>query len=176
MATRRGGGKRKRKTNKETEKNGNVEKKKPKMTKPQQLEGTEYLEEKCNLEDMWKAAFPQGTDALYGLKWDFKHLEEALEEGGFLHGKKDQEYFLVNVPTVVVIESTTEPSKDLAEEENGWVPYIPLEERDRQVEKTSSWIFTLCCNNRRAALRNKKEEHVENFEYGLPYISESGGG
>lgn len=55
----------------------------------------------------------------------------------------------------------------------GWVPYIPLEERDRQVEKTSSRIFTLFCNNRRAALRNKKEEHVEKCEYCLAYFSES---
>lgn len=55
----------------------------------------------------------------------------------------------------------------------GWVPYIPLEERDRQVEKTSSRIFTLFCNNRRAALRNKKEERVEKIEYCLAYFSES---
>ncbi|KAG5374951.1 hypothetical protein IGI04_039547 [Brassica rapa subsp. trilocularis] len=137
------------------------------------------LKEKRNLEDLWKAAFPVGTDALCGLNWDFKHLEEALEEGGF-------EYIFVNVPTVVVIESNTEPSKELAikslqsatEEgtitmRTGRVPYIPLQERDRQVEKTSSRIFTLFCNNRRAALRNKKEERVEKFEYCLPYFSES---
>lgn len=196
ISARRGGGKRKRGTNKETQKNDNVKKKKSRVTKPQQEEETEYLEEKRNLEDLWKASFPVGTDALPGLNWDFKHLEEALEEGGFLHGKKvyvlgfaepqhcldkDQEYFFVNVPTVVVIDSTTEPSKELAiksiqsaSEEGaittrtGWVPYIPLEERDRQVEKTISRIFTLFCNNRRAA-RDKKEERVQNFEYCLPY-------
>lgn len=161
------------------------------------------LKEKRNLEDLWKAAFPVGTDALCGLNWDFKHLEEALEEGGFGFSTgrkfmfqglqnfqhcldKDQEYIFVNVPTVVVIESNTEPSKELAikslqsatEEgtitmRTGRVPYIPLQERDRQVEKTSSRIFTLFCNNRRAALRNKKEERVEKFEYCLPYFSES---
>ncbi|KAH0906450.1 hypothetical protein HID58_038277 [Brassica napus] len=181
MSARRGGGKRKRGTNKETEKkNGNVGNKKWRVAKPQQDKETEeYLKEKRNLEDLLKAAFPVGTDALCGLNWDFKHLEEALEEGGF-------EYIFVNVPTVVVIESNTEPSKELAikslqsatEEgtitmRTGRVPYIPLQERDRQVEKTSSRIFTLFCNNRRAALRNKKEERVEKFEYCLPYFSES---
>ncbi|CAN7139799.1 unnamed protein product [Brassica rapa subsp. narinosa] len=38
----------------------------------------------------------------------------------------------------------------------------------RTGRKTSSRIFTLFCNNRRAALRNKKEERVEKFEYFLP--------
>lgn len=70
---------------------------------------------------------------------------------------KDQEYFFVNVPTVVVIESNTEPSKELAiksiqsatEEgtitmRTGWVPYIPLEERDRQVEQVQALGSLLC--------------------------------
>ncbi|XP_009121270.1 protein HEAT INTOLERANT 4 [Brassica rapa] len=154
MTARRGGGKRKRGTNKETEKkNGNVSNKKWRVTKPQQD----------------------------------KETEEYLKRNNFQHClDKDQEYIFVNVPTVVVIESNTEPSKELAikslqsatEEgtitmRTGRVPYIPLQERDRQVEKTSSRIFTLFCNNRRAALRNKKEERVEKFEYCLPYFSES---
>ncbi|KAF3565928.1 hypothetical protein DY000_02017080 [Brassica cretica] len=119
MSARRGDGKRKRGTNKETEKkNGNVGNKKWRVTKPQQDKETEeYLKEKRNLEYLWKAAFPVGTDALCGLNWDFKHLEEALEEGGF----------------------------------------SPREE-----------VYVLG-----AALRNKKEEHVEKCEYCLAYFSES---
>ncbi|CAG7909984.1 unnamed protein product [Brassica rapa] len=124
MSARRGGGKRKRGTNKETEKkNGNVSNKKWRVTKPQQD----------------------------------KETEEYLQRNNFQHClDKDQEYIFVNVPTVVVIESNTEPSKELAikslqsatEEgtitmRTGRVPYIPLQERDRQVEKTSSRIFTL---------------------------------
>ncbi|KAF2576391.1 hypothetical protein F2Q70_00004959 [Brassica cretica] len=157
MSARRGDGKRKRGTNKETEKkNGNVGNKKWRVTKPQQDKETdEYLKEKRNLEYLWKAAFPVGTDALCGLNWDFKHLEEALEEGGFSPRE----------------ESATEEGTITMR--TGWVPYIPLEERDRQVEKTSSRIFTLFCNNRRAALRNKKEERVEKIEYCLAYFSES---
>ncbi|BBG95246.1 hypothetical protein Prudu_003733 [Prunus dulcis] len=46
----------------------------------------EYLEEPRNLEDLWKAAFPVGTewdqlDAVYRFKWDFSNLEQAFEEG-----------------------------------------------------------------------------------------------
>lgn len=52
----------------------------------------------------------------------------------------------------------------------GWFPYIPLRERDKQVERTNSLIFTLCCSQRRAALRNMKVERVKKFEYCLPYF------
>ncbi|CAH8387512.1 unnamed protein product [Eruca vesicaria subsp. sativa] len=175
--------------------------------KPPQEE--EYFEEKRNLEDLWKVAFPVGTefehlDALYRFNWDFKNLEEALEEGGFLHERKvyvfgfaepqhfvddkEQEH-LINVPTVVVIDSTIEPSNKVAiasiqsareetitmkEMRMGWFPYIPLQERDKQVERTNSRIFTLCCNQRRAALRNMKVERVKKFEYCLPYFFKPG--
>lgn len=72
--------------------------------------------------------FPVGTefehlDAIYGFNWDFKNLEEALEEGGFLHGKKvyvfgfaEPQHFkhIIHVPTVNVIDSTIEPSNKVA--------------------------------------------------------------
>ncbi|KAG2310583.1 hypothetical protein Bca52824_022140 [Brassica carinata] len=191
------GAMRERNTSKETKKDDDVRSKLP------QEEETEYFEEKRNLEDLWKAAFPVGTefehlDAIYGFNWDFKNLEEALEEGGFLHGKKvyvfgfaepqhfkEQEH-LLHVPTVIVIDSTIEPSNKLAiasiqsareetitmkEMRMGWFPYIPLQERDKQIERTNSLIFTLCCNQRRASLRNMKVERVKKFEYCLPYFS-----
>ncbi|XP_020883557.1 uncharacterized protein LOC110229072 [Arabidopsis lyrata subsp. lyrata] len=84
----RGGGKRKRTTKKEIEKKG-VKKARATKTK----EEPEYFEEKRNLEDLWKVASPVGIeweefDNLYKCNWQFKSLEEALEEGGMLYGKK----------------------------------------------------------------------------------------
>ncbi|KAJ4911328.1 hypothetical protein Rs2_05949 [Raphanus sativus] len=140
------GAMRERNTSKETKKNDDV------RNKPPQEVGTEF----------------EHLDAIYGFNWDFKNLEEALEEGGFLHGKKvyvfgfaepqhfldddkEQEHF-IHVPTVVVIDSTIEPSNKVAiasiqsakeetitmkEMRMGWFPYIPLRERDKQVERTS---------------------------------------
>ncbi|KAL7606475.1 hypothetical protein Lser_V15G19374 [Lactuca serriola] len=45
------------------------------------------------MEDLWKQAFPVGTewhqlDSLSEYKWNFSNLEGAFEEGGVLHGKK----------------------------------------------------------------------------------------
>ncbi|KAL0752001.1 hypothetical protein Bca101_034004 [Brassica carinata] len=92
----RGGGKRKRATTKKDievkeEKKPAARAKKARVAKPQ--EEPEYFEDERNLEGLWKAAFPVGTewdklDAVYEFNWDFKNLEEALEEGGLLHGKK----------------------------------------------------------------------------------------
>ncbi|MCO5582053.1 hypothetical protein L7F22_035944 [Adiantum nelumboides] len=56
-----------------------------------------YVEEEVTpvtpLKDIWKDAFPVGTewdqyDRVYELEWDFSHLEEAFGENGILHGKK----------------------------------------------------------------------------------------
>ncbi|CAE6241719.1 unnamed protein product [Arabidopsis arenosa] len=189
-----GKGKRKRTTKKETEKKARATKTK---------EEPEYFEGKRNLEDLWKAAFPVGTewhnlDAVYDeFNWDFKSLEEAFEEGGMLYGKKvfvfgtAEPDFLedvnktVYVPTVVVIESPFPPSEKLGikavqrvEEEivpmklmkMDWVPYIPFENRDRQVDRVNFQIFCLGCTQRRAALRHMKEDRVKMFEYCLPYF------
>ncbi|WZZ31919.1 hypothetical protein YC2023_015320 [Brassica napus] len=179
------GAMRERNTSKETKKDDDV------STKPPQEEETEYFEEKRNLEDLWKAAFPVGTefehlDAIYGFNWDFKNLEEALEEVGFLYGKKvyvfgfaEPQHFkhIIHVPTVDVIDSTIEPSNKVAiasiqsvREETITMKEMRME-RDKQVERTNSRIFTLCCNQRRAALRNMKVERVKRFEYCLPYFS-----
>ncbi|KAG5402999.1 hypothetical protein IGI04_009118 [Brassica rapa subsp. trilocularis] len=180
------GGKRKRATKKEVdvkdEKKPPPRAKKARVAKPQ--EEPEYFEDERNLEGLWKAAFPVGTewdqlDALYEYNWDFKHLEEALEEGGFLFGKK---VFLfgctepqlvpfkgankiLHVPAVVAVESPFPPSDKIGitsvqrevEEiipmktmKMDWLPYIPLENR--------------------AALRHMKEDLVKKYEYCLPYF------
>ncbi|KAL5555873.1 hypothetical protein UlMin_038109 [Ulmus minor] len=89
----------------------------------------EYFEDKRSLEDLWKAAFPVGTewdqlDALYEFNWDFSNLEKAFEEGGKLYGKKvylfgctepqlvsvKGENKVVCIPVVVAIDSPFPPS------------------------------------------------------------------
>ncbi|XP_010443136.1 PREDICTED: uncharacterized protein LOC104726065 [Camelina sativa] len=191
-----GGGKRKRNTKKEAEKK-DVKKPRAIRTRPQQE--TEYFEDKRNLEDLWKAAFPVGTewhklDAVYNeFNWDFKTLEEAFEEGGILYGKKVFVFGiaeptiegLVHVPTVVAVESPFPPSDKIGvksvqrvEEEivpmkqmkMDWVPYIPFENRGKQVDRMNFQIFTLGCTQRRSALRHLKEDRIKMFEYSLPYF------
>lgn len=89
----------------------------------------EYFEDKRNLEDLWKAAFPVGTewdqlDAVYQFKWNFSNLEDAFEEGGKLHGKKvylfgctepqlvsfKGESKIICIPVVVAVVSPFPPS------------------------------------------------------------------
>ncbi|CAL9229787.1 unnamed protein product [Arabidopsis halleri] len=202
----RRGGKRKRATKKETEVK-DEKKPIPSVKKPRVAKVKEepvYFEEKRNLEDLWKVAFPVGTewdqlDALYEFNWDFQNLEEALEEGGKLYGKKVYVFGctepqlvpykgankIVHVPAVVVIESPFPPSDKIGitsvqrevEEiipmkkmKMDWLPYIPIEKRDRQVDKMNSQIFTLVCTQRRSALRHMKEDQLKKFEYCLPYF------
>ncbi|XP_059432329.1 protein HEAT INTOLERANT 4-like [Corylus avellana] len=89
----------------------------------------EYFEDKRNLEDLWKAVFPVGTewdqlDAVYQFKWNFSNLEDAFEEGGKLHGKKvylfgctepqlvsfKGESKIICIPVVVAVVSPFPPS------------------------------------------------------------------
>ncbi|KAF4355136.1 hypothetical protein F8388_026061 [Cannabis sativa] len=155
----------------------------------------EYFEDKRNLEDLWMAAFPVGTewdqlDILYQFKWDFSNLEKAFEEGGTLHGKKAYlfgctEPQLVSVKGENKVVSPFPPSDKIGinsvqrESEEiipmkqmkmDWVPYIPLEKRDSQVDRLKSQIFILSCTQRRAALKHLKIDRLKKFEYCLPYF------
>ncbi|EFH41190.1 predicted protein [Arabidopsis lyrata subsp. lyrata] len=198
-------GKRKRVTKTEAEKKPTPRaKKRAKTTKVQTAE-PEYFEEKRNLEDLWKDTFPVGTewdqqDAVYDFNWDFKNLEEALEEGGKLYGKKVYvfgctESYSVNyknekkdviVPAVVCIDSSIPPSDKIGvasvQGEVGeiipmknmkmdWVPYVPLEQRDRQVDRKNFPVFILGCTQRRSALKHLPEDRAKKFNYCLPYIN-----
>ncbi|KAG7539197.1 Papain-like cysteine peptidase superfamily [Arabidopsis suecica] len=171
---------------------------------PQEAE-PEYFE-KRNLEDLWKDTFPVGTewdqqDAVYDFNWDFKNLEEALEEGGKLYGKKvyvfgcteshsvnyKNEKKDVIVPAVVCIESSIPPSDKIGvasvQGEVGeiipmknmkmdWVPYVPLEQRDRQVDRKNFPVFILGCSQGRSALKHSTDDHVKKFNYCFPYIND----
>ncbi|CAN0865186.1 Protein HEAT INTOLERANT 4 [Linum grandiflorum] len=164
----------------------------------------EYFEKKRNMEDLWKAVFPVGTewdqlDDLYKYNWDFSNLEEALEEGGVLHGKKvylfgctepqllpfQDDNKLIRVPAIVAVVSPFPPSDKIGitsvqrESEEiipmkqmkmDWVPYIPMENRDTEVLRLKSQIFILSCTQRRSALRHMKIERLKKFEYCLPYF------
>lgn len=102
-------------------------------------------------------------DSLYDINWNFSNLENAFEEGGLLSGKKvylfgctepqlvmhKLENKVICIPVVVAVLSPFPPSDKIginsiqreAEEiipmkpmKMDWVPYIPLEDRDSQVE------------------------------------------
>ncbi|EOX92257.1 Myosin-H heavy chain isoform 2 [Theobroma cacao] len=164
----------------------------------------EYFEDKRNLEDLWKAAFPVGTewdqlDSVYQVSWNFSNLEDAFEEGGKLYGKKvylfgctepqlvpyKGENKVICIPVVVAVVSPFPPSDKIginsvqreAEEivpmkqmKMDWVPYIPLENRDSQVDRLKSQIFILGCTQRRAALKQMKIDRLKKYEYCLPYF------
>ncbi|XVF17146.1 hypothetical protein REPUB_Repub10bG0094200 [Reevesia pubescens] len=155
-------------------------------------------------EDLWKAAFPVGTewdqlDTVYQFNWNFSNLEDAFEEGGKLHGKNvylfgctepqlvpyKGENKVICIPVVVAVVSPFAPSDKIginsvqreAEEivpmkqmKMDWVPYIPLENRDSQVERLKSQIFILSCTQRRVALKQMKIDRLKKFEYCLPYF------
>lgn len=138
-------------------------------------------------------------DQVYQYKWNFSNLEDAFEEGGELYGQKvylfgctepqlvffRDEGKVTCIPVVVAVVSPFPPSDKIginsvqreAEEivpmkhmKMDWVPYIPLEDRDAQVERLKSQIFILSCKQRRAGLRHLKLERVKKFEYCLPYF------
>ncbi|KAK1391948.1 protein HEAT INTOLERANT 4 [Heracleum sosnowskyi] len=138
-------------------------------------------------------------DLVYQYKWDFSNLENAFEQGGDLHGKKvylfgctEPQLVFLNgqgkvtvIPVVVAVESPFPPSDKIGvnsvqreveeilpmkQMKMDWVPYIPLENRDSQVERLKSQIFILSCTQRRAGLKQMKLDRLKKFEYCLPYF------
>ncbi|KAJ9670851.1 hypothetical protein PVL29_027034 [Vitis rotundifolia] len=138
-------------------------------------------------------------DLLYQFKWNFSNLEKAFEEGGKLYGKKvylfgcsepqlvsyKGENKVICIPAVVAVVSPFPPSDKIginsvqreAEEivpmkqmKMDWVPYIPLENRESQVDRLKTQIFILSCTQRRAALKHLKIDRVKKYEYCLPYF------
>nr|KYP69345.1 Myosin-H heavy chain [Cajanus cajan] len=138
-------------------------------------------------------------DSVYQYKWNFSNLENAFEEGGVLHGKRvylfgctepqlvwfKDESKVVCIPVVVAVVSPFPPSDKIGinsvqrESEEiipmkqmkmDWVPYIPLEDRESQVDRLKSQIFILSCTQRRAALKHLKLDRVKKYEYCLPYF------
>ncbi|KMZ57439.1 unknownprotein [Zostera marina] len=171
---------------------------------PKPKEEPEYFTEKRNLEDLWQAAFPVGTEwdnleKLQCINWSFLNLENAFEEGGELHGKKvylfgctepqmlfiDGQQKITCIPVVVAVVSPFPPSDKVGiksiqrvEEEiipmkamkMGWVPYIPLDDRNNRLDRVKTQIYTLACTQRRSALRHLKIDRIKKYEYCLPYF------
>ncbi|KAG4115280.1 hypothetical protein ERO13_D12G093900v2 [Gossypium hirsutum] len=125
--------------------------------------------------------------------------QEAFEEGGRLYGKKvylfgctepqlvpyKGENKVICIPVVVAVVSPFPPSDKIginsvqreAEEivpmkqmKMDWVPYIPLENRDSQVDRLQSQMFILSCTQRRVALKQMKIDRLKKYEYCLPYF------
>ncbi|KAK4585332.1 hypothetical protein RGQ29_022840 [Quercus rubra] len=138
-------------------------------------------------------------DAVYQFNWNFSNLEDAFEEGGKLYGEKvylfgctepqlvsfKGESKVICIPVVVAVVSPFPPSDKIginsvqreAEEiipmkqmKMDWVPYIPLEDRDSQVDRLKSQIYILRCTQRRAALKHLKIDRLKKYEYCLPYF------
>eukprot|EP01018_Ginkgo_biloba_P025399 Gb_10164 [translate_table: standard] len=89
----------------------------------------EFVPDQRNMDDLWRAAFPVGTewdqlDNVYNIQWDFSNLEKAFEEGGVLFGKKaylfgctepqlvpfEDQTKVVCIPVVVAVVSPFPPS------------------------------------------------------------------
>ncbi|KAJ0753285.1 putative protein HEAT INTOLERANT 4 [Helianthus annuus] len=159
----------------------------------------QFFQQQRELEDLWKQAFPVGTewdqiDLLLKHNWNFSNLEDAFEEGGILHGKKvyifsctepQAKSIATLIPVVIVVVSPYPPSDkivctsvqmaseeiiDMKRMKMDWVPYIPLGKRDSSVERLKTQIFVLGCVQRRAGLKHLKLERVKKFEYCIPYI------
>ncbi|KAK8607007.1 hypothetical protein V6N13_052758 [Hibiscus sabdariffa] len=144
----------------------------------------EYFEDKRNLEDLWKAAFPVGTewdqlDTVYQYNWNFSNLEDAFEEGGKLYGKKaflfgctepqlvpyKGENKVICIPVVVAVVSPFPPSDKIginsvqreAEE------IIPMK------QMKMDWVPYIPLENR-VALKQMKIDRLKKYEYCLPYF------
>ncbi|XP_021887456.1 uncharacterized protein LOC110806821 [Carica papaya] len=171
-----------------------------KRVKVEHQQEPEYFEDQRNLEDLWRAIYPVGTewdqlDSLYDGKWSFSNLEVAdvfyskfkdivvfkLSQLVFYKGENK----VMCIPVVVAVASPFPPSDKIginsvqreAEEivpmkrmKMDWIPYIPLEKRGSQVDRLKSQIFILGCTQRRASLKNMKFDHMKKFEYCLPYF------
>ncbi|XP_062002237.1 protein HEAT INTOLERANT 4-like [Rosa rugosa] len=170
----------------------------------------EYVEEQRNLQDLWKAAFPVGTEwdrleSIYQYDWDFSNLEKEFEEeGGKFHGIGNNKVYLfgqtetsspsqpVLIPTLVAVVAPRPPSMEIGirsvqredkeivpmrQMKMDWIPYIPLEQREgwnsERAKKFGSnlpQIFVLGCTQRKAGLKQMKEERWMKFQYCMPYL------
>lgn len=181
--------------------------KRVKATQPEPSPEPQYVEEQRNLQDLWKAAFPVGTewdrlDSVYKYDWDFTNLEREFEEGGKFYGIGNNKVYLfgatetsspslpVLIPTLVAVVAPRPPSMEIGirsvqregeeivpmkQMKMDWIPYIPLEVREGwQSERASKsslpQIFVLGCTQRKASLKQMKEDRWMKFQYCMPYL------
>ncbi|KAL6142783.1 hypothetical protein ACLB2K_061059 [Fragaria x ananassa] len=186
--------------------------KRVKASQPQPQPEPEYVEEQRNLQDLWKAAFPVGTewdrlDSLYKYDWDFSNLEKEFEEeGGKFHGIGNNKVYLfsqtetsspsvpVLIPTLVAVVAPRPPSMEIGirsvqredkeivpmrQMKMDWIPYIPVgqregwnSERGGKIKSGSNLpqIFVLGCTQRKASLKQMKEDRWMKFQYCMPYL------
>jgi len=138
-------------------------------------------------------------ETVYKYPWKFTNLEKSFEENGALFGKRvyifgctepqlvpfNGDKKVVQIPVVVVVVSPFPPSDKIGiksvqmegeaiipmkEMKMGWVPYIPYKKRGMPVESLKTQIYTLQCTQRRAALKQLKQERLKKYEYCLPYF------
>ncbi|GJN26151.1 hypothetical protein PR202_gb14060 [Eleusine coracana subsp. coracana] len=129
-------------------------------------------------------------DKINEFKWNFEHLENALEEGGILYGRTvylfgctEPAHLYVNGELKMVdcpfppsdklgINSVQREKEEIVSMKTmkmDWVPYVPLEDRLSKLESLKTKIFTLVCTQRRSALKHLNLERVKTFDYCLPF-------
>ncbi|CAD6221109.1 unnamed protein product [Miscanthus lutarioriparius] len=135
-------------------------------------------------EDLWWSAFPIGTewesiDKIKEFNWNFENLEKTLEEGGELY--MGRRFTCLEAPSVDcpfppsdkiginLVQTGKEEIVPMKEMKMAWVPYVPLEDRFGRIESLKTKIFTLCCTQRRSALKHMKTERANKFYYCMPY-------
>ncbi|CAM8899826.1 unnamed protein product [Rhodiola kirilowii] len=185
-------------TKKKTKPNPKANGSKPPLPEPEFFEDKRSLEDLW-IETFPVGTEWDQLDMVYQYKWNFTNLEEAFEEGGKLYGQKvylfgstepqmvpvKGENKVILIPVVVAVVSPIPPSDKIginsvqreAEEivpmkkmKMDWVPFIPLEKRESQVERMKHRIYILKCTQRRAALKHLKIDRVKLFDYCMPYF------
>ncbi|CAH1421711.1 unnamed protein product [Lactuca virosa] len=137
--------------------------KRSKVSKPESE--PEFFEEQRDMEDLWKQAFPVGTewhqlDLLSEYKWNFSNLEVVSP---FPPSDK------IGIQSVY---RESEEILDMKQMKMDWVPYIPLGKRGSSVERLKYQIFILSCVQRRSSLKHLKLDRVLKFQYCLPYFND----
>ncbi|CAH1421712.1 unnamed protein product [Lactuca virosa] len=168
--------------------------KRSKVSKPESE--PEFFEEQRDMEDLWKQAFPVGTewhqlDLLSEYKWNFSNLEKYMQQSHLTREDTilsfhDQPKGIC-IPVVVAVVSPFPPSDkigiqsvyreseeilDMKQMKMDWVPYIPLGKRGSSVERLKYQIFILSCVQRRSSLKHLKLDRVLKFQYCLPYFND----
>eukprot|EP00475_Leptophrys_vorax_P034210 TRINITY_DN5494_c0_g1_i1.p1 TRINITY_DN5494_c0_g1~~TRINITY_DN5494_c0_g1_i1.p1 ORF type:complete len:294 (-),score=50.71 TRINITY_DN5494_c0_g1_i1:211-1092(-) len=123
------------------------------------------------MEDIWKEAFPVGTewdqyDKVYEIDWDFSNLDEAFDEGGVLHGKRvylfgctepqlvhwKEKDRVVHVPAVVAVVSPFPPSEQLGIKSVQMETEMIVPMRDMKM----GWVPVISDDQRGTSLRRYK--------------------
>lgn len=155
-------------------------------------------------DDIWRSVYLAGTEweqlqMVYGIDWDFEHLDDALTEGDlegknvYLFGatepqlimrqKDDTKGEVIPVPVIVAIVTDVPPPstvgvKSVQRTQEEILPMAAMRmgwhayapENVALSRKFKPNAHVLKCNERKARLRNMGEAEVHKYDYVLPYF------